>query len=151
LAVATLESYWEEFRRPQLDQMFSPLIPPIERLKLYCDQLYENQKDRFDKTGRVCGCPINSLGSELSSEEENVRRKSQDMAARVRAYIESALRDALRDGVWHGRDVPRKALELYSFVTGTLLLARINNDLEMIKGVKSAMLRLLGLEVVLTK
>jgi len=151
LAVATLESYWEQFRRPQLDQIFSPQVAPLERLKLYCDQLYQNQKDRFDKSGRVCGCPINSLGSELSSEDEKVRKKSQDMSARVRTYLESALRDAEREGLWHGRDIPGKAMEIYSHVTGTLLQARINNDLDMIKGVKPAMLRLLGPELELTR
>ena len=151
LAIATLESYWDQFRRPQLDQIFSPQVPPAERLKRYCDQLYQNQKDRFDKSGRVCGCPINSLGSELSSQDEKVRQKSQEMTTRVRTYFESALRDAEREGVWQGQDITGKAQELYSLVTGTLLQARINNDLEMIKGVRPAMMRLLGLEAELTR
>jgi TetR/AcrR family transcriptional repressor of nem operon len=151
LAAATLESYWDQFRRPQLDQIFSPQVAPLERLTQYCDQLYQNQKDRFSKTGRVCGCPINSMGSELSSEDEKVRKKSQEISARVRTYLESALRDAEHQGLWQGRNIPSKAMELYSHVTGTLLQARINNNLEMIKGVKPAMLRLLGLEVELTK
>lgn len=151
LAVATLESYWEQFRRPQLDQIFSPQVPPLERIQKYCDQLYENQKDRFDRIGRVCGCPINSLGSELSAQDEKVRMKSQEMSIRVRTYLESALRDVQREGLWQGSNVSAKAMELYSMVTGTLLQARINNDLEVIKGAKPAMMRLLGLEVPLTK
>jgi len=151
LAVATLESYWEQFRRPQLDQIFSPQVPPLERLKRYCDQLYQNQRERFEKSGRVCGCPINSLGSELSAQDEKVRQKSQEMTSRVRTYLESALRDAQREGLWAGRNIPEKARELYSLVIGTLLQARINNDLEMTKGVKSAMMRLLGLEAELTR
>jgi len=151
LAVATLESYWDHFRRPQLDQIFSPQVPPMERLKKYGEQVYQNQKVRFDKSGRVCGCPINSLGSELSSQDEKIRLKSQEISDRVRTYFESALRDAKREGSWQGKDIAGKALELYSLITGTLLQARIHNNLDMIKGVKPAMMRLLGPEVSLTR
>lgn len=146
LAVATLESYWDQFRRPQLDQVFSAQVPPLERFKLYCDQIYQSQKDRFERKGRVCGCPINSLGSEVSAQDEKIRLKSQEISARVRTYFESALRDAQREGLWQGRDLPGKAMELYSMVTGTLLQARINNNLDMVKGIKPALWRLLGLE-----
>ena len=120
LAVATLESYWEQFRRPQLDQIFSPQVPPLERLKKYSDQLYQNQKDRFDKTKRVCGCPINSLGSELSSQDEKVLLKSREISARAFGCTSNQRRaDAQRQGLWKGRDIPGKTMELYSLVTGT--------------------------------
>jgi len=146
LAVATLEFYWQQLRRPQLDQIFSPQVAPLERFKLYSDQLYQNQKDRQEKIGRVCGCPINSLGSEVSAHDEKILAKSQEVTARVRTYFESALRDAQREGLWQGDNIPGKAMELYSMVTGTLLQARINNNLDMIKGIEPALWRLLGLK-----
>src|SRR5579862_9210660 len=59
LAVAAYEEHWQH-KRPIHDQTFSPQVPPLERIENYCRQIYENQKDRKEKFGRVLGCPFAS-------------------------------------------------------------------------------------------
>jgi TetR/AcrR family transcriptional repressor of nem operon len=146
LGAAALEEYWVQYRRPQLDQIFSVQHPPLQRFLTYCDKTYENQKNRLEKWGKVVGCPITSIGSELSTQDEKVRLKSQEIGGRICRYLEAALRDAERDGLLKARDLPALAREFYAFVTGVLLQARIRNDLELVKTIKPGMLRMLGLE-----
>src|SRR5277367_4742394 len=65
LAVAAFERFWEN-KRPLMDQIFSPQIPPLERLEKYCQVIVKDQTERFRSFGKVLGCPFCSLGGEIS-------------------------------------------------------------------------------------
>src|SRR5579864_772144 len=78
LAVAAYEEHWQR-SQPHYDRTFSPLVPPLERLGNYCKFIYENQREKQQKTGRVRGCPFASVGCELSTQDEKIRRKAQEM------------------------------------------------------------------------
>src|SRR5579884_3403689 len=112
LAVAAYEEYWQR-NRPHYDRAFSPLVPPLERLERFCRHIYEGQRDRHLKTGRVLGCPFASLGCELSTQDEKIRLKSEEMFERNCKYIETALRDAQKEGLVHSKDFTAKAQAIF--------------------------------------
>ena len=142
LAVAALEDHWER-TRPEKDRVFSAQTPPLERIAGWCALMRRNQARRKAATGLVLGCPYTSLGSELSTTDEKVRRKCREIAERTRAYLECAVRDAQRDGAVPAGDPARKARELYTFAVGSLQQAKIDGDLSALDGLETAMLRLL--------
>src|SRR4051794_12359444 len=57
LAVAAVEEEWQQ-RRSDLDKLFSPMVPPLERLQQYCEYGYRLQVEIRNKCGRVLGCPL---------------------------------------------------------------------------------------------
>src|SRR4026209_195618 len=57
LAETALDEDWER-RRPELDALFSPTVPPLERFKKYCEFNYQFQKEIQAKCGCVLGCPL---------------------------------------------------------------------------------------------
>ena len=56
LAVEAYEENWRE-KQPELDKIFSPQLPPLERLRLWCEHVRNRQKQKAEKYGHVCGCP----------------------------------------------------------------------------------------------
>ena len=44
LAETAIKTDWE-LKRPGLDAIFSPTVPPLERLRKYCDFVYQFQYD----------------------------------------------------------------------------------------------------------
>src|SRR5881409_910228 len=62
LACAALGEEWER-RRAELDAIFSPTVPPLERLRRFGEYGYNLQAEIKRKCGRVLGCPLFSLGS----------------------------------------------------------------------------------------
>src|SRR5262245_45881042 len=44
LAIAAIDESWKK-RRVDLDAIFSPTVPPLERLKRYCEYGYQYQSD----------------------------------------------------------------------------------------------------------
>src|SRR6266576_6163453 len=69
LAVTAIDEEWQQ-RRLDLDSLFSPTIPPLERLRGYCEYGYRLQTEIRNKYGCVLGCPLFSVGAEVSTRED---------------------------------------------------------------------------------
>src|ERR1700761_9519659 len=81
LAAAAFERHWEA-KRPLMDRVFSPQVPALERLDQYINVIVEDQKARYRALGKMPGCPFCSLGSELSTQDENIRQKVEHIFGR---------------------------------------------------------------------
>ncbi len=146
LAVAANEEHWQQ-KRPVYDQVFSPQVPPLERIETYCQQMYEGQREKKEKTGRVLGCPFASVGCELSTQDEKIRQKAQEMFNRFSLYIETALRDAHREGLIEKCDFAVKSRTIFSFAMGMLLQAKVKNDPEVLQELAPAVMQMIGAAV----
>jgi TetR/AcrR family transcriptional repressor of nem operon len=146
LAVAAYEEFWRQ-RQPAYDAMFSPQVPPLERLGQWCRCIYHGQKERFQETGFVCGCPYTNIGAELSTQDERIRAKAAEMMQRGLRYLESAIADGIRDGTVAGTDAAQLARAVGCAVTGMILQAKVRNDPEMLREMEPVVMRLLGAEV----
>ena len=146
LAVACYEEHWQQ-SRPNYDRIFSPLVPPLERLENYCKSVYERQNEKFVKTGRVLGCPFASVACELSTQDEKIRQKSQEIFARGCKYIETALCDAQKEGLIEKYDTAKKSRAISAFVIGMLLQAKVQNDVEILRDLGPQVLQLIGAPV----
>jgi TetR/AcrR family transcriptional regulator, transcriptional repressor for nem operon len=143
LALDALIEEWER-RRAELDSIFSPTVPPLERLNRYLEYGYHLQEQVRSKCGCVLGCPLLSLGAEVSTQEHRLQRKIQDILDQKRKYLESAIRDAHAAGLIHAPDAAGKARLLFSYYQGLLAQARIQNDMRILGEAKQGTLELLG-------
>ena len=146
LAVAAYEEHWQQ-KRPDYDRIFSPLVPPLERIENYCKAIYEGQKEKKAKTGRVLGCPFASVGCELSTQDEKIRQKAQEMFGRYCMYIENSLRDAHKEGLIETCDFALKSRMIHSFTMGMMLQAKVKNDPEVLGDLAPAILQMIGAAV----
>jgi TetR/AcrR family transcriptional repressor of nem operon len=146
LAVAAIENMWERDWKPNLDQRFSSSIEPIVRLTAYLESIYPIQKDFKDRYGKVLGCPVCSVGSEVSTEEAAVSAKIREIMGRKRRYYESAIRDALAEGAIAPCDPAQKTLALVGLIEGLVSQARIMNDPEILRELPAMALGLLGVK-----
>jgi TetR/AcrR family transcriptional regulator, transcriptional repressor for nem operon len=145
LAVTALDEEWER-RRPELDSIFSPTIPPLERLRKYCEFSYRFQVEIKAKCGCVLGCPLFSLGAEVSTQEAQLQKKVQEMLDYKRKYLETAIRDADAAGLIHAPDAAAKARVLFGYYQGLLTQARIENNLEILREALRGTFDLLGVK-----
>ena len=146
LAEAALDVEWEKFR-PHLDAIFSTLVPPLERIRQHCDFTLKEQAELKAEHGCVLGCPLCTLGTEISTQEKGLQRKVQEIMAYGLKYIETAIRDAHAAGLIHAPDAKAKANILHAYHLGLLTQARIQNDLNVLADLTSATFELLGAEL----
>jgi TetR/AcrR family transcriptional repressor of nem operon len=147
LAVAAFDRHWE-LKRPLLDGIFSPQIPPLERLDRYCRVIIDDQKQKYQLFGKMLGCPFCSVGSELGTQDENIRLKMEQIFARQIKYTESLVRDLAAEGLIQSRNHRELAEEMLSYITGVLMQAKIENSVKHVERIEHGIRRLLGLKEV---
>ena len=147
LAVAALEHRWNHQVAPKMEKAFSKKVSPYERLSRYYDFVYENQRIQRARVGRTCGCSFATIGAEQCRDEEQIRLKTMEVFNRYLGHIVGALEDAAADGslVDLGKGgVLERAQEIFCFVHGILMQARVDDDLGFVKRFKPAFLRISG-------
>jgi len=145
LAEAALELTWQKYR-PNLDAIFSASSGPLERLRNYCEFTYREQVELKAKHGVVLGCPLCTLGTEISTQEKGLQKKVQQLIAHGEKYLESAIRDAHAAGLIHAPDPKGKARILHAYYMGLLTQARIHDDAEIIRESVDGTYELLGVK-----
>jgi TetR/AcrR family transcriptional repressor of nem operon len=146
LVAAAFRHYWAGVR-PELDRVFSPSVPPIERLRVFFANVMGKQKSLCQETGCVLGCPFSSIGTELvgpGADDGGLRAAIQELVRGKVCYLESALRDAMADGSIPRGNAATLAKTLYLYIEGALAQARIQNDLSLLDDVEENGLRLIG-------
>src|SRR6267142_1764759 len=103
LAETAIDEEWSE-KRAELDTVFSPTVPPLERLRKYCGLMYQFQAEVRQKYGHVLGCPLFSVGAEVSRQEDRLQQKIEEILDYKRKYFESAIRDAHAAGLLNAPD-----------------------------------------------
>ena len=147
LVAQAYEEHWK-VKRPEMDRIFSPQVPPVERIQNMCRMIYAVQKEKAEKYGHVCGCPYSSVGSEIATLDEKVRARSEHLMDLGRKYVESAVADAIREGSVTVKDPVAAAHTMNSLLLGMLLEARVNNDITVLEKLEPTLLSFLGVKTV---
>lgn len=143
LVVEAYEEHWKE-KRPIMDRIFSPQVPPLDRIHNWCEFMYEVQKEKAGKYGHVCGCPFASVGSEIATLDEKIRVRSEHLMNASLKYVESTIADAIREGSVTVKNPVAAAQCIQSLLLGMLLEARVQNDLKALDKMESTILEFIG-------
>ncbi len=128
VAAAALEAYWESIH-PDFERIFGERsVPAIQRIVNYFDHVYRRQLQRRRATGQVMGCPFVTLGTEVIKHDNLLSAKTRELMERYCRYFEGALREAHANGEIQIEQPRTKARELYAYLIGSMVQARIRND-----------------------
>ncbi len=122
------------------------LVPPLERFDRYFDYVHDRLAERQKTCGSILGCPILSIGSEVSTQDQGMRATVDRIWNRKIKYFESAIRDAHAQGLIVAPDPEAKARALFACYHGTLAQARIQNDVELLRDFKEVAWDVLGVK-----
>jgi TetR/AcrR family transcriptional repressor of nem operon len=145
LAAAALEADWNKKKR-EMDAIFSPTVPPLERFERYFDFVHDRLAELQKKCGSILGCPLLSIGSEVSTQDQVVRDTVDRILDRKINYFISAIRDAHAEGLIVAPYPEEKAKALFACYHGTLAQARIQNDVEQLRNFKRVAMDVLGVK-----
>lgn len=145
LAIAAYDDHWKQ-KQPEMDRIFSAQVPPLERLTKWCEHAYCFQKQKSDKYGHVCGCPYASIGVEVATQDDRIRAKVEELMTRSMRYIEAAIADGQREGVIPPGDAKQLTQQVFSFLLGAVLRAKIQNDVEVLRNLAPTVMAILGVK-----
>ena len=143
LAVAAIENCWDGCR-VDMDSVFSSTRPGLKRVVDWLVYLREEQRAMKELHGRVLGCPIHTIGSELGGNEDALHGLLKRIICDYMRYLTSALRDADAEGALELPDPEATARLVFFYVEGLLTHARIWNDLGELDQMEGGVRQVLG-------
>lgn len=143
LMVEALEADWDHLR-PHLDATFSPMVPPMERIRRFCRLQLQAQQGERKRLGCVIGCIFARVASSLGPDEVEVRDVVRRSAESVLRYLESAVRDGQRRREIRAGSPRALARLFFEHLEGALSVSRILNDLESMRGFEERAVALLA-------
>jgi TetR/AcrR family transcriptional repressor of nem operon len=148
LAIAAMEEHFQHEVEPDMIRVFAANTPFAEQIDSFVDAILTNKKKSLEKYGRVCGCPLAALGSEMIGQDEQViLEKVEEMFGRIRNLMLGSIKSAIDAKIIPAADPASKTLEIHDFITGLMIMARIHNTLDgMERDLRPGMIRILGLD-----
>ena len=134
LTLAILDAHYAEIKADLIDRAFAGDLPPLARLARFAELAYQLQKQISAETGHVLGCLFGNLSTELSTQDEPIRIRIQQTFAKLRRSLSGVLLDAQQQGeVPQEIDVAATAQAMLAYFEGVLLMAKNQNDPEVIR------------------
>ncbi len=124
---ASIDAWWKDLQGSVIEPAFDPEIAPVQRIENLFRNMSDYQKQKQRDWGKVPGCPFCNLGSELSTRDDDLREKIDDIFDRYKVYLASALQDAREAGELNG-DIENITDAVFGCLCGLILQAKIQDD-----------------------
>jgi len=139
LTLAVLDTYFIDMKEQLLDNAFRNDIAPLARLQRLALMAYEFQKELKKQTGHVLGCPFGNLATELSTQDESIRKKVEQIFTRLQTSFKQVLEQAQQSEDCVKFDASATAEAMLAYFEGIIMLAKTRNDPEVIRQLLPAM------------
>jgi len=133
LALAVLDQSETFMYDEIINKAFHDDIPPLARIERFFNTLYAFHKQARENTGSVYGCPFGNLGSEMSTQDEDIRNKVDSILRASEKPFEKALTAAIERGDLQAVDTAATATAIFAYTEGIILYAKTRNDPELIR------------------
>lgn len=145
LVLDLVDQHWRE-ARAFLESTLMGSDPPLVRFERYCQSFYQHSHESFKSEGRLKGCPLGNLATEMSTQDDLLRARLQQTFEAHIGYLERLLREAKTAGDLPEAIDPHAAAEaVFALAEGKIMLAKTRNDPETLKDFPALAKRQIGL------
>lgn len=143
LTLEALGQIWEKFKVETLDQIFNSEMSTLDKFETLLARSYEYQSSRKDCTGCMTGCGFGNLALELSTQDEEIRKKIEEIFCEWTRYLERVIVQAVEEGVLPSETDPAATSQaMVAYIEGVFLLGKTFNDPCMIQRLGEGVLQL---------
>lgn len=143
LTLEALDLIWRKFKEETLDPVFDSNVSTLDKFDTLLRLSYEHQSDMKDCTGRMTGCGFGNLALELSTQDEEIRKKIEIIFCEWTKYMEIVIVQAVKEGVLPPETDPAATSQaMVAYIEGMTLLGKTFNDPCMLKRLGEGVLQL---------
>ena len=138
LTLAVLDVFYGKTKE-NIGRAFESDIPPMARIERLAQVAYEVQKKYEAETGMVLGCAFGNLATEMSTQDEAIRKKIDHIFGKFRTGIAAVLEEASGQGELPGVDIEATAQAMLAYFEGVMMMAKNQNNPEVLRLLLPAM------------
>lgn len=144
LTLTAIDSIWGFYRVNFLDPVFKSNLVTSEKFNRMVELFYNHYTSEKESSGNMNGCRLGNLALELSTQDEIIRLKLQDIFQQWIKYFELVLKGAVDLGeLPHDTDTKASAQSILAFLEGLVLMGKTFNDPDFIKSLNRVVLNLI--------
>jgi len=129
LTVVALDRMWANFKTRMLDPIYNSDLKAREKFQTLLTKSHEYQSADKDCKGCVTGCSIGNLALELSTQDEVIRLKIEEIFKEWAQYFENLIIDSINEGDLPVETDPRSTAQaILAYIEGLSLLGKTYND-----------------------
>ena len=133
LTLEALDVMWKKFRESILDPVLNSDKSIVEKFNAILGSSYEYQVSAKDCFGCVTGCSIGNLALELSTQDELIRKKIEEIFGQWAKYFEDIITEAVSKGDLPAETDPFATSQaILAYIEGVSLMSKTFNDPGMI-------------------
>lgn len=144
LAIAALDAQYALAEAYILDRAFVPDLPPVARIMRFFTIAWEANRAARAEHGCMLGCPFGNLAAELGQREPAIRERLIAIFQGYQARFEGALAEAVAAGDLPPQDVRETAEALLAYFQGLMLVAMLNDRVDVLGTLASKVPGLIG-------
>jgi TetR/AcrR family transcriptional repressor of nem operon len=133
LALAVLDQSQAFMYEMIINKAFAADIPPLARIERFFTTIHNFHKQEKQETGFVLGCPFGNLGCEMSTQDEDIRNRIDEIFQASEKPFADALAEAVANGDLPDIDTAATAKAIFAYVEGIMVYAKAGNDPELIR------------------
>jgi len=138
LAIAAIEASWAATREAVFDPISKSGKGGMDQLRALVEEIDRFQTTTKKRKRAFLGCPFGSLGQEMAHQDERIRKALDEVFSAHCVYIQGALELAESNGEIPPGDSRQRAENVFAFLEGALLVAKVANDPEKFRRIASA-------------
>lgn len=143
LAVGVIDRYAADTEAALVDLAHGE-APPLERLRSYVDRVRQGQIEQRKSCGKVLGCPIGNLALEMSTQEPELRDRLGQVFDRIVDSFAGVVQEAVDREDLTPLDAESAGRSILALIEGTIMLAKMKNDPEVLEDLSRVVLQLIG-------
>ena len=145
LTVEVLEQLKMQMIERILIPAFAKDLSPVKRFERFIEYAYQYQVQLKAEYGYVLGCPMGNIALEMSTQDEDIRKKVEILFESIFLVFVDVLDDAKLAGeIDSDADTNELAQVALAYGEGVLLVAKTKNDPEIVKRLLPHIAKLVG-------
>ena len=143
LTLAVIDKNAADMKMSLIDQAFNSALAPLERLQRFIDLTIDMQTKIHQQTGHIYGCPFGNLATEMSTQDESIRLKLDKSFSNLYGLFSTTLQEAVDNNELDKiNNVDTTAQAMLAYLEGTMLLAKTQNNPNLLKQLLPATLQI---------
>ena len=142
LSLEVLDLAWESTKREIFIPSFENDLRPLQKIRKFFNTVYEYHLELYNRTGTLLGCAFGNLALEMSTQDEDIRKRIGEVFDEYIHYFETTIKQALLEGDLHDVDPEAAAQSTLAYLEGALMLAKTRNDPDIIRQLGETVLKL---------
>lgn len=147
LAIVALNDEFE-LNKVILDEIFSATKPAMQQLDEILELFANKQKEDYEKHGKICGCPVANLGSEMVTQKDTFSKCIISIVDKYELYMVSLVQKFMLEGlISKNTNAVKTGAAVHAYIMGIKVLTKLENNPKIItEDLKQVILNIIGVK-----